>query len=114
MFTAQFGYGHACFCFAQKPDDLFFGETFLHVQSPCHGGLDSKVTCYSIPGGRRKLNRGDWRKMEDELRQDLKEGKSVNVKIEVGSPSGGGLRPSIFQVTPIINGKAQPPRTFHQ
>ncbi|MFC3626991.1 DUF3800 domain-containing protein, partial [Vogesella amnigena] len=35
-------------------DDLFFCETFLHVQSPCHGGLDSKVTCYSIPGGRRE------------------------------------------------------------
>ncbi|MDC7714381.1 hypothetical protein PQU96_09600, partial [Vogesella sp. LYT5W] len=40
-------------CFAQETDDLFFGETLLHVQSPCHGELDSKVTCYSIPGGRR-------------------------------------------------------------
>ncbi|MFC3627115.1 hypothetical protein ACFOKJ_13435, partial [Vogesella amnigena] len=40
-------------------DDLFFCETFLHVQSPCHGGLDSKVTCYSIPGGRRRDSNGN-------------------------------------------------------
>ncbi|WP_411841042.1 IS3 family transposase, partial [Rhodocyclus tenuis] len=31
----------------------FFGKALLHVQSPCRRGLDSKVTRYSIRGGRR-------------------------------------------------------------
>ncbi|MBP4045166.1 hypothetical protein, partial [Chromobacterium violaceum] len=31
----QFGNGHSRVRFAQEADDLFFGESFLHIQSPC-------------------------------------------------------------------------------
>ncbi|WP_229814962.1 hypothetical protein, partial [Vulcaniibacterium thermophilum] len=34
-------------------DDLLFGKTLLHVQSPCRWGLDSRSPCYSKAGGRR-------------------------------------------------------------
>ena len=34
--------------------DLEVTEALLHVQSPCRGGLDSKVRRCSIPGGRRR------------------------------------------------------------
>ncbi|MBP4044121.1 hypothetical protein, partial [Chromobacterium violaceum] len=30
-----FGNGHSRVRFAQEADDLFFGESFLHIQSPC-------------------------------------------------------------------------------
>lgn len=39
--------------FAQEADDLLFGRTLLHVQSPSCGGLNSKPGRYSNPGGRR-------------------------------------------------------------
>lgn len=52
-----------------------------------------------------KLNRGDWRKMEDELRQALKEGKSVNVKIDIVYPSTGEPRPNEFKISAIVDGE---------
>lgn len=51
------------------------------------------------------LNRGDWKAMENPLRQALKDGKSVSVKIDVGYPVSGGVRPSSFEVTTVIDGK---------
>ncbi|QBI15358.1 hypothetical protein EYR01_08090 [Xanthomonas oryzae pv. oryzae] len=44
---------HAGLGFAQEADDLFFGKTLLHVQSPRVRELDSKQMCYSNLGGRR-------------------------------------------------------------
>ncbi|WP_219727482.1 hypothetical protein, partial [Xanthomonas citri] len=43
--------------FAQEADDLLFGKTLLHVQSPWGRELDSKLRCYSKLGGRRLDNR---------------------------------------------------------
>ncbi|WP_241771418.1 RNA polymerase sigma factor, partial [Xanthomonas arboricola] len=42
-----------------EADDLLFGKTLLHVQSPWGRELDSKLRCYSKLGGRRMLNRFD-------------------------------------------------------
>ncbi|WP_240099897.1 hypothetical protein, partial [Thermomonas flagellata] len=44
----------------QEADDLFFGKTLLHVQSPCCWGLDSRSRRYSKPGGRRHLIEGEY------------------------------------------------------
>lgn len=60
------------------------------------------------------LNQGAYKNMERELMNALKAGKSVSVKIDVGYPAGGGLRPSGFKVTATINGIQQKPRTFNQ
>lgn len=60
------------------------------------------------------LNRGDWRAMEDRFRDALKEGKTVTVKIEVGYPAGGGVRPDSFVVIPVIDGVKQTPKVFTQ
>ena len=43
--------------------------------------------------------------METQLANELKAGKAVNVKIDVGYPSGNTLRPNEFKVTAIIDGK---------
>ncbi|AAW76720.1 hypothetical protein XOO3466 [Xanthomonas oryzae pv. oryzae KACC 10331] len=43
--------------FAQDADDLFFGKTLLHVQSPRGRELDSQLRCYSNLGGRRGRQR---------------------------------------------------------
>lgn len=48
------------------------------------------------------LNRGDWRAMERELAGYLAEGKRVSVKIEVGYPVSGGVRPAEFKVVAKI------------
>lgn len=43
--------------------------------------------------------------MEDELRQALKEGKSVNVKIDIVYPSTGEPRPNEFKISAIVDGE---------
>lgn len=43
--------------------------------------------------------------MENQLRQDLKDGKSVDIKINVAYPSNGGARPNRFEVTAYVDGK---------
>ena len=42
--------------------------------------------------------------MENQLRAELAAGKNVSVKIEVGYPAGGGVRPDSFFVTATIDG----------
>jgi filamentous hemagglutinin len=48
------------------------------------------------------LNNGAWKAMEKQLADALKAGKSVSVKVDVGYPAGGGLRPNQFNVTATI------------
>ena len=43
--------------------------------------------------------------METLLANELKAGKAVNVKIDVGYPSGNTLSPNEFNVTAVIDGK---------
>lgn len=54
------------------------------------------------------LNRGDWKAMENHLRDQVNAGKAVTVKIEVGYPAGGGVRPNEFKVLASIDGKIVP------
>jgi len=42
--------------------------------------------------------------MENSLKKEVEAGKSVSVKIDVGYPSGGGVRPSSFTVNYTIDG----------
>lgn len=42
--------------------------------------------------------------MESDLAKALKQGKEVSVKIDVGYPASGGVRPNRFVVTTTING----------
>lgn len=58
-------------------------------------------------------NRGDWRAMENEFRDALKAGKTVRVKIDVGYPVGGGVRPNEFRISGAIDGEPFQ-RTFKQ
>ncbi|WP_428961020.1 RHS domain-containing protein [Xanthomonas oryzae pv. oryzicola] len=53
MPSAQVFDRHASLGFAQEADDLLFGKTLLHVQSPRGRELDSKLRGYSNLGGRR-------------------------------------------------------------
>jgi hypothetical protein len=53
MPPAQLFDRHAGLGLTQKADDLFFGKAFLHVQSPCCRGLDSRSLRYSKQGERR-------------------------------------------------------------
>ncbi len=46
--------------------------------------------------------------MENQLRDALNAGKDVSVKIEVGYPPSGGVRPSEFKVLATIDGKIVP------
>lgn len=60
------------------------------------------------------LNNGPWKAMENEFKTALDAGKNVSIKLEVGYPPGGGVRPSEFRVTSTVDGKVQPPRIFNQ
>ena len=68
VLAAQFGYGHAGFCFAQEANDLFFGESFLHVQllvmvdwtlksRATQGGVDVGGIAAANVGRKGKLHR---------------------------------------------------------
>lgn len=52
--------------------------------------------------------------MENILAKALDDGKKVNVKIDITYPSGGGNRPSGFDVNYIIDGEKQLPYKFKQ
>ncbi len=47
MAPAQVFDRHACFGLTQEANDLLFGKTLLHVQSPWGRELDSKRDYYS-------------------------------------------------------------------
>lgn len=87
------------------------GDEGGHLIAAALGGAGDRI---NIVPQASTLNRGDWRAMEREFAQALKEGKTVSMKIEVGYPAGGGERPSVFRVISVINGRAQAPKIFNQ
>lgn len=86
------------------------GDDGGHLIASALGGAGDRINL--VPQA-STLNRGSWRAMEREFQQALKDGKSVSVKIEVGYPAGGGVRPSEFTVVADIGGKPYK-RTFKQ
>jgi len=70
------------------------------VLSSIFEGPGEKLNLLPMNGN---LNKGAWKAMENEWSVALKEGKSVNVKIEPVY-SGGGTRPDGFNVEYSING----------
>ncbi len=77
------------------------GDEGGHLIAASLGGAGDRI---NIVPQAATLNRGDWRSMEDEFRAALREGKTVNVSIEVAYPPNGGVRPSEFFVTAVIDG----------
>lgn len=63
------------------------GDDGGHLIASSLGGAGDRV---NIVPQASTLNRRDWKMMENQLRQDLKDGKSVSMKIEVGYPPNGG------------------------
>jgi filamentous hemagglutinin len=78
------------------------GDDGGHLIASSLGGAGDRV---NIVPQASTLNRGDWKAMELELAGYLKEGKTVSVKIDVGYPASGGVRPDIFKVVATVDGK---------
>lgn len=78
------------------------GDDGGHLIASSLGGAGDRINL--VPQA-STLNRKDWKAMETLLANELKAGKAVNVKIDVGYPSGNTLRPNEFKVTAIIDGK---------
>jgi filamentous hemagglutinin len=78
------------------------GDDGGHLIASSLGGAGDRI---NIVPQAATLNRDDWRAMERELAGYLKEGKSVSVKIDVGYPASGGVRPDIFKVVATVDGK---------
>lgn len=81
------------------------GDEGGHLIASSLGGAGDKI---NIVPQASTLNRGSWKTMENELREALEAGKEVSVKIEIGYPAGGGVRPNLFTVVATINGKTKP------
>lgn len=60
------------------------------------------------------LNRGNWKRMENEVRNEFKAGKSVSIKIDLdyANSSSSSSRPSKFIVNIKVDGKAKSPYIF--
>ncbi len=87
------------------------GDDGGHLIASSLGGAGDRI---NIVPQASTLNRGDWKAMENQLRDELKAGKTASVKIDVGYPNGNTKRPDYFEVTPIIDGVAQRPLKFNQ
>lgn len=87
-------------CAAGKCGDI--GDEGGHLIASSLGGAGDRI---NIVPQASTLNRGDWKNMENELRNALRDGESVSVKIDVGYPVGGGGRPNEFTVFANIGGK---------
>ncbi|WP_435637246.1 DNA/RNA non-specific endonuclease [Carnimonas bestiolae] len=82
------------------------GDDGGHLIASSLGGAGDRI---NIVLQSRTLNRQDWKRMENSLRSDINAGKDVSVKIDVGYPNGGGIRPGSFRVTAIVDGV---PKTY--
>nr|WP_269117294.1 DNA/RNA non-specific endonuclease [Psychrobacter sp. Ps6] len=60
------------------------------------------------------MNRGSWKGMENEVRDQLKAGKSVSMKMDVDYANSSSSRPSKFIVNIKVDGKAKSPYIFEQ
>ncbi|WP_346962660.1 DNA/RNA non-specific endonuclease [Moraxella catarrhalis] len=78
------------------------GDEGGHLIASILGGAGDRINM--VPQAQR-LNRSDWKKMENELARELKAGKSVSVKIDIDYPLGNSVRPNRFKVVATINGK---------
>ena len=78
------------------------GDEGGHLIASALGGAGDRINM--VPQVQR-LNRSDWKKMENELARELKAGKSVSVKIDIDYPLGDSVRPNRFKVVATINGK---------
>lgn len=78
------------------------GDDGGHLIASSLGGAGDKI---NIVPQEATLNRGEWKTMENYLREQLAAGKQVSVKIEVGYPDGGAARPNSFIVNAMIDGK---------
>jgi filamentous hemagglutinin len=78
------------------------GDDGGHLIASSLGGAGDRINL--VPQA-STLNRGDWKSMEAQLARELKNDKSVNIKIDVGYPTGNTVRPNTFIVTAIINNK---------
>lgn len=87
------------------------GDDGGHLIASTLGGAGDRINMVPQTS---TLNRGDWKRMEDKLKQEVKAGKTVSVKIEVGYSTNGSKRPNYFKVTPTIDGKPNRPFEFEQ
>nr|WP_269665329.1 hemagglutinin repeat-containing protein [Xylella taiwanensis] len=78
------------------------GDEGGHLIASSLGGAGDRINL--VPQA-QILNRTDWRKMEHHFHQALHDGKSVSVKIDLGYPATGGVRPNKFVVEATIDGK---------
>ena len=81
------------------------GDDGGHLIASSLGGAGDRI---NIVPQASTLNRQDWKVMENFFRSELEAGKTVNVKIDVGYPASGGVRPSEFRVLATINGVTVP------
>jgi len=77
------------------------GDDGGHLIASSLGGAGDKINL--VPQA-STLNRGDWKAMERQLANELKVGKAVSVKIDVGYPNSSSARPNEFNVTAVIDG----------
>jgi len=87
------------------------GDQGGHLIASALGGTGDKINLVPKNG---LLNNSEWKKMENSLKKEVEAGKSVSVKIDVGYPVGGGVRPNEFRVEVTIDGKKQPAKPFYQ
>ena len=73
-----------------------------HLIASSLGGAGDRVNM--VPQA-STLNRQDWKAMENFFRSELDAGKTVSLKIDVGYPASGGVRPDSFIVNAMIDGK---------
>ena len=77
------------------------GDQGGHLIASSLGGAGDKINLVPMD---KVLNNGTWKTMEANLAKALEQGKSVSVKIDVGYPAVGGVRPNSFTVSYTING----------
>ena len=84
------------------------GDQGGHLIASSLGGAGDRINLVPMD---KVLNNGTWKKMESDLAKALEQGKDVSVKIDVGYPDGGGVRPNSFTVNYTIDGviKKLPP-----
>jgi hypothetical protein len=80
------------------------GDEGGHLSATSNGGSGDRINM--VPQS-ADLNHGSgsgWRAMENQINQALKEGKTVDYKLELSFPDATTVRPNQFKVYTLIGG----------
>jgi hypothetical protein len=81
------------------------GDEGGHLSATSNGGSGDRINMVPQSADLNHGAKSEWRAMENQINQALKEGKTVDYKLEITFPDTTTARPNLFSATYKIDGE---------